>query len=244
MDNLIENLKNNLINNDVNIVFTGAGISVESGIKPFRGENGLWNKYDEKILDINYYYENPKKSWKLIKDIFYNDINKAKPNKAHKILSKLENKNLIDGIITQNIDNLHFDAGSKNVLEFHGNSRELICVNCKNLVEINKSILDTKKPICNKCKSLLKPNFTFFGESLDQKVYKKSIDLISKAETLLIIGTTGVVQPAANLPYLAYENGAKIIEINPKKSAYTDEIVDIFIKKKATKGLDLLEKLL
>ncbi|MBN2519655.1 MAG: NAD-dependent protein deacylase, partial [Bacteroidales bacterium] len=112
------------------VAFTGAGISVESGIPPFRGENGLWSKYDPVFLDINYFHQYPEKSWPLIKEIFYDFFGEAKPNAAHYALAEMEQKNLLHSLITQNIDNLHQIAGSKQVYEFHGNSRNLICQKC------------------------------------------------------------------------------------------------------------------
>src|SRR5665811_1498609 len=102
------------------IAFTGAGISVESGIPPFRGEHGLWNKYDPKVLDIEYYLENEEKCWFYIREIFYDFFAHAKPNKAHLVLAELEKMRLMKSVITQNIDNLHQEAGSKVVHEFHG----------------------------------------------------------------------------------------------------------------------------
>jgi len=112
--------------------FTGAGISVESGIPPFRGDGGIWGKYDPKILDLPYFLANPLDSWIVIKEIFYEFFGKAKPNNAHKMLAEMESLGWLKAIITQNIDNLHQEAGSKNVIEFHGNSKILVCTNCGN----------------------------------------------------------------------------------------------------------------
>ena len=109
-----------IINSKYTVLFTGAGVSVESGIPPFRGENGLWSKYDPTFLLTNYFEKHPEKSWKLIHEIFYDFFGRAKPNLAHYIIAELEKKGLIEVIITQNIDDLHQKAGSKNVLEFHG----------------------------------------------------------------------------------------------------------------------------
>jgi len=111
--------------------YTGAGISVESGIPPFRGEGGLWTKYDPTMLDIDHFLGNPVKGWEVIKEIFYDFFGKAKPNIAHLVLAEMENKGLVSRIITQNIDNLHQEAGSKQVYDFHGNSKKLICLECR-----------------------------------------------------------------------------------------------------------------
>jgi NAD-dependent deacetylase len=116
---------------DHTVVFTGAGISAESGIPTFRGEDGFWQKYDPKLLTLDYFYDNPEESWKVIGET-YKAIEKAKPNKAHKILAKLEKQSYINTIITQNIDGLHQKAKSKNVLQIHGSCRKLRCINCNN----------------------------------------------------------------------------------------------------------------
>ncbi|TFG64531.1 MAG: RNA polymerase subunit sigma, partial [Spirochaetales bacterium] len=102
--------------------FTGAGISVESGIPPFRGKNGLWNTYDPQVLEIGYFWRHPETCWKGIKEIFYDFFGKAEPNAAHHFLADLEKRGILKTLITQNIDDLHFRAGSRNVVEFHGNS--------------------------------------------------------------------------------------------------------------------------
>ena len=111
--------------------FTGAGISVESGIPTFRGENGLWNRFDPIFLDLDYFHQNPLTSWKLIKEIFYDFFGKAEPNLAHFALAKMEKMGFLNSIITQNIDDLHQKAGSKKVWEFHGTSKKLICEKCR-----------------------------------------------------------------------------------------------------------------
>jgi NAD-dependent deacetylase len=125
-----------------NIAFTGAGISVESGIPPFRGVNGLWSKYDPIVLDIDYFYSNPYEAWIKIKEIFYDFFGKAKPNAAHISIANLEKKGLIKSVITQNIDNLHQEAGSETVYEFHGNSQKLICTNCNKTFNVKSINLD------------------------------------------------------------------------------------------------------
>ena len=102
------------------VAFTGAGVSVESGIPPFTGRGGLWNTYDPKFIEIDFFYENPKRSWEEMKKIFFTCMDEAEPNKAHKVIAALEARGGFAGVITQNIDGLHQKAGSKNVQEFHG----------------------------------------------------------------------------------------------------------------------------
>lgn len=233
MNDNLQNAVELIVNSNYTLAYTGAGISVESGIPPFRGENGLWNKYDPNILELSYFYLRPDKSWKVIKEIFYDFFGEAKPNKAHTVLAELEQLGLIHAIVTQNIDNLHFDAGSKEVYEFHGNSRMLVCTGCnKKYVAAETNLSEI--PLCDSCHALLKPDFIFFGEQIPEVAYRKSIEAAKKADVVVIIGSTGEVYPAASIPRYAKENGAKIIEINPEKSLFTDSITDIFVKGKAT----------
>ena len=214
--------------------FTGAGISVESGIPPFRGENGLWNKFNPEFLDINYFHKNPEKSWKLIKQIFYDFFGKAKPNDAHKALCKLEQMGLLQSIITQNIDGLHYQGGSKEVYEFHGNSRNLVCVKCSEIHKAKSTDLDMLPPKCNLCGSLLKPDFIFFGEQIPEPAQSNSFAEINNADIFLLIGTTGEIMPASMIPFEAAKKGKTIIEINIEPSNYTNSITNIFLQGKAT----------
>jgi len=225
------------------VAFTGAGISVESGIPTFRGKDGLWSRYDPKVLDLQFFISNPQESWSVIREIFYDYMGEnAHPNYAHKFLAKLEEMGILKGVITQNIDNLHQDAGSKNVIEFHGTAKRLVCLGCKSYYDISEIDLNNLPPLCPKCSSLLKPDFIFFGEAIPPDAYAQSRLLIDNADLLIIIGTTGEVAPAS---YLPYENrDATVIEINIEESAYTPTITDIFLKDRATTATKQLAKLL
>ncbi len=223
--------------------FTGAGISAESGIPTFRGKEGIWNKYDPIILDIDYFKSNPEKAYPLIKEMFYEIIDKAQPNKAHKILGQWEREGILKAIITQNIDNLHQKAGNKNVIEFHGNTRDLVCMNCGEKFSVNSIDFEQNPVICPKCGGLLKPDFVFFGEPIPADAYKQSVFHTLASDVYLVIGTTGIIMPASLLPYEAKKNGAKIIEINTEPSEYTEKITDIFLQGKATEILDKLNNL-
>ncbi len=225
------------------VAFTGAGISVESGIPPFRGAEGLWSKYNPEFLDIDFFYRHPAESWKLIKEIFYDFFGKAKPNAAHYALAELEKANLLDAVITQNIDNLHQEAGSKTVYEFHGNSRRLICTECENSLPVQKTNLDVLPPRCPDCHGILKPDFIFFGEAIPEPANSLSFAEAEKADLFILIGTTGEIMPASMIPDLAKQSGAKIIEINIEPSAYTRRITDLFIREKATRAMsDILKE--
>ena len=130
------------------IAFCGAGISIESGIPTFRGEGGIWDQYDSSCLEISNYYKKPVESWKLIKEIFYDSFGKAEPNPAHFALAELEKMKILKAVITQNIDNLHHEAGSQTVYEFHGNSRTFVCTACNMEFEKTEINLNAKLPLC------------------------------------------------------------------------------------------------
>ncbi len=224
--------------------FTGAGISVESGIPPFRGKNGLWNKYDPIFLDIRYFQAKPLESWRLIKEIFYDFFGQAQPNAAHYALADLEKRGLLHAIITQNIDNLHQEAGSREVYEFHGTAQELSCIGCGRKTPASRVDLNLLPPFCPRCGEILKPDFIFFGEGIPEPAYSRSLHEAETADLFLLVGTTGEIMPASQIPVLAKQNGAKIIEINIAPSNYTAQISDIFIQEKATVAMTtLLDKL-
>jgi len=137
------------------VAFTGAGISVESGIPPFRGSEGLWSKYNPEVLDLNYFHRNPKASWIVIKEIFYDFFGKAKPNPGHFALARLEEMGLLKCVITQNIDNLHQAAGNTTIHEFHGNSQKMVCTNCGQHFGVEAIDLNILPPKCRNCNNIL-----------------------------------------------------------------------------------------
>lgn len=225
--------------------FTGAGISVESGIPPFRGDDGIWSKYDPAILELATYLERPETVWPVIRELFYNYFGDAKPNNAHKALASMERKGLLKGIITQNIDNLHQEAGNTEVIEFHGNSKTFICTeNTSHVVSVNEVDFEQSYPHCPKCGQLTKPSFIFFGEAIPTEAFIKSEKHAQKSDVMLVIGSTGEVVPASNIPWLAKRNGAAIIEVNLQPTTFTYNISDIILKGKAGEVLADLSQLL
>lgn len=215
------------------IAFTGAGISVESGIPPFRGEKGIWNKYDPKVLDIDFFYSQPHDSWPVIREIFYDFFGKAKPNNAHLVLGKLQQADYLKSIITQNIDNLHQEGGATVVREFHGNSKYIICTKCDCRVHVSEADLSNLPLKCEQCGALMKPDFIFFGEGIPQDAYQKSFTDARNADVVVVIGSTGEFMPAGIVPYEAKKNNAFIIEINTEPTNFTNSITDLFIEGKA-----------
>jgi len=223
--------------------FTGAGISVESGIPPFRGPGGLWSRYDPQTLELSYFHRHPKEAWPVIREIFYDHFQQAQPNEAHRVLARLEERGLLKVLITQNIDNLHYLAGSKKIVEFHGNSRQLLCTSCGKVVPADPKLLTDLPPRCG-CGGLLKPDFIFFGENIPAKALQESSQAVRRTDVMLVVGSTGEVYPAAGLPQEAAHHGAQIIEINPSPSNFTSTITRVFIQMKAAEALPLIEEAL
>ncbi len=241
-DDLIKKAATLIRESKYTTAFTGAGISVESGIPPFRGEEGLWSKYDPKMLEIDFFYRHPKESWKVIMEIFYEFFGKAKPNRAHKVLAELEKRGFLKCVITQNIDNLHQEAGNRVVYEFHGNPKKLVCTSCPAVFGFGELEINELPVKCPECGGLIKPDFIFFGEAIPQDAYFHSVKAAEKSQVMLVIGTTAEVMPAGQIPIMAKSNGATIIEINPEPSNLTDHITDIFLRGKASEVMDELLK--
>ena len=220
--------------------FTGAGISVESGIPPFRGPGGLWSKYDPYILDIGYFTSQPREAWIIIKELFFDFFIDIKPNAAHLALAEMEKMGKLDIVITQNIDNMHQEAGNTEVIEYHGNSRRLVCLSCGSYAQVTEEIFTELPPLCKICGGILKPDFVFFGEPIPPEAQKRSAEETRRADVWIVVGTTGEVYPAASLPGDAKRNGKYIVEVNTNPSEYTGDITDVFLQGKATEMLSLI----
>lgn len=210
------------------VALTGAGISAESGIPTFRSQGGLWEKYDPATYaSIEAFKKDPSKYWTL-REYFIRNYDKYQPNKAHYSLKELEDMGIVRYVITQNVDGLHKRAGSKNVIEVHGNIMEVYCLQCSKEYKV-PNIPEGIPPYCS-CGGVLKPNTVLFGEELSQDVFMKARYESMAYKVMLLVGTSAIVQPAASLPYLARQNGARIVEINIEES-FPD--ADYFIKEKA-----------
>jgi len=225
------------------MVLTGAGISVGSNIPTFRGENGLWSRYDPfEYGHIDTFRRDPAKTWVLLKEMMRSTIG-AKPNEAHISLARMESKGWVGPIVTQNVDGLHIMAGSRDVLEVHGNIRRLYCPSCGERKRVPEEHLDEFEPLCV-CGSYIRPDIVLFGEQLPFKEFRRALVLAEKGRSMLIIGTSGVVQPAASLPIQARMAGGIVIEINPAPSELTGSISNVFIQACATEGIDAFERAL
>ncbi len=226
------------------IALTGAGISVESGIPDFRSAGGLWEKYDPAIYaHIDSFRRDPEMIWEMLFEMISLTKN-VKPNPAHVALAALEKKNILKGVVTQNIDNLHQEAGSVNVIEFHGNAHHLECLSCQHEEEVGDPDFGGKPPRCPRCKEILKPKVVFFGEMIPQAALMESTMLAHSADAVLVVGTSAVVYPASGIPYIAKQNHARVIEMNLEHTGLTGSITDVFIQGKVGETLPKLLKLI
>lgn len=199
---------------------TGAGISVDSGIPPFRGENSLWERYDPEVyVSIEGFSRNPVKVWELYRDLG-EILLTAEPNAGHVALAELEKEKFINGIITQNIDGLHARAGSKKIVEYHGSSDRAICLDCNKTYMLDKDILKQDPPRCE-CGMVLKPDIVFYGEMIPQYAVLESAAMIADAGFILVVGTSGVTYPANQLPLQMKKRGGKVIEVNVEPTPLT-----------------------
>ena len=217
-----------IIKNSNNIVvFTGAGVSTESGLKDFRSKDGIYSmkyKYNpEEILSHHFFMNNPKEFFSFYKSTFKMD--NIKPNSFHYLLKKLEDKKKLKAIITQNIDNLHTLAGSKNVLELHGSIYRNYCMKCHKFYDYNYIFNNKDIPMCS-CGSIIKPDVVLYEEELDYETLNESINYIRSCDTLIIAGTSLTVYPASGL--VRYFNGKNLIIINKDTTSY-DNIASLVI---------------
>lgn len=211
-----------IIDESNNIVFFGgAGVSTESGIKDFRSKDGLYNlnyKYPpELILSSNFFYNNTEEFYKFYKDKL-NCLN-SEPNIIHNYLAKLEQKGKLKGIITQNIDGLHTKAGNKKVYELHGTIYNNHCIKCGKYYDAKYIFNSIGIPKC-KCGGIIKPDVTLYGEMLDESILNMSIHLISTCDTLIVAGTSLLVEPASSLIKLF--KGKNLVILNRSNTKYCD----------------------
>jgi NAD-dependent deacetylase len=231
MQELIERAAQALRTSCKTIALTGAGISAESGIPTFRDPGGLWDKYDpEEYATIDAFRQDPGKVWQMMRD--FTELKTAKPNPGHTALAQLEQMGFMGCIITQNIDNLHQDGGSQDVIEFHGNMRQVVCQSCEKLLPMSEILLNSLPPYCP-CGGVFKPNGVFFGEPIPTYALSRAYEESQQAEVMLVIGTSAVVYPAAAMPGVAKEAGAQVIEINPEHTDLTGPVSDFIIQDKA-----------
>lgn len=225
------------------IALTGAGISVESGIPAFRGAQGLWQKYDpSEYAHIEAFLRHPAKVWEMLRELDL-IMQKARPNPAHLVLAAWERENYLKAIITQNVDTLHQGAGSKNVIELHGNAFRLRCLKCDRIFVRDEIDITQSVPFCP-CGGLLKPDVVFFGENIPTEPFLEAKAAVNACDVMLVVGTSAEVAPANTFPWEAKKHGAKIIEININPTVLTEEVTDIFLEGRASEVLTQLAQLL
>lgn len=208
------------------VAFTGAGISTPSGIPDFRSlGTGLWEENDPMLVASASAFRNePKRFYNWLRPLLHT-AQQALPNAAHLALAGLENAGILKAVITQNIDELHQKAGARTVIELHGSMKRFYCPSCKNdeidSIEAIYSVLAESIPTCNRCGAIVRPDITLFEEALPALAWQLAESEISKADLLLVAGSSLEVYPASLLPREAVRNGCRIIIVN-----YTSTLID------------------
>ena len=207
---------------------TGAGISVESGIPPFRGPGGLWTQYGEPPMNgYQRFLENPQKAWEERlaptgpSQIMRDTIANAQPNPGHHAFVALEEMGILRCLITQNVDNLHWRAGSKNLAEIHGNSTLVRCIRCTARWPLTDISLEMLPPRCPRCEGILKIDTVAFGEPIPLDVLEQCQQEAARSDSMIVAGTSATVMPAARLPIEVLERGGTLIEVNLYESEMT-----------------------
>jgi NAD-dependent deacetylase len=233
LDELISKAAGDLMAATYVIALTGAGISVESGIPPFRGTGGIWEKIDPmEYAHIDAFMSDPVKVWDVLIRGMKDVVDQALPNGAHKGLARLEELGIIKTVITQNVDGLHQAAGSTDVIEFHGNFAWQSCLDCGRRRPTRTVEMDRLPPRCS-CGGILRPECVFFGEQIPSRHLNRSRLLAMQCDVMMVIGTSATVQPAATIPIISKQSGARVIEINTEPTPLTHSVSDYLIAGRA-----------
>ncbi len=226
--------------------FTGAGISAESGIATFRdSDDALWRKYDPSVIaDISNFRRDPTLYWEFFKEARYPMMSPAQPNAGHRALAALEECGRLRWLITQNIDGLHQAAGSQEVIELHGNTRRILCLDCgcqHTWGEVYQVVQDEPIPTCKACGGALKPDVVFFGEALPGLALAHAQRATERCDLMISIGSSLVVYPAALLPQHAKAQGARLIIVNMTPTPL-DGLADVVLRAPAGEVLPVLAR--
>lgn len=229
------------------VVFTGAGISTESGIPDFRSPGGLWDRYDPAEFTYQNYVANPKhreRYWQMGLEI-YPVITTAEPNAAHRAVAELERRGVVRAVITQNIDGLHQRAGSspERVIEIHGTALTIVCLSCGARTPREEAqrrvVAGEPDPACLDCGGVLKPATISFGQAMPERETALAFEHAERCDAFLVIGSSLVVYPAAYLPKRAVEAGARLVIVNLEATPY-DSIADVVLRGKAGESMSAL----
>jgi len=223
------------------VAFSGAGISTESGLTDFRSPGGIWDRY--RMVTYQEFcssHEARIAYWQMRRELIP-ELLKARPNKAHFALAELEKRGRLEAVITQNIDGLHQEAGSRDVIELHGTNRTASCLRCRRawpIVEIQRRLeqgdLD---PGCDACGGRIKPDTVSFGQAMPESALNRAFDLAGRCDLMLMIGSSLEVQPAASVPLIAQQNGARLIFINRTPTPY-DSLATVCFREPAGEVLE------
>ncbi len=210
------------------MALTGAGISVESGIPPFRGPGGLWTKYGEPPMNgYQIFLQNPKKAWEERLNpqgpskIIWETVGSAEPNAGHHAFAELEKMGILQCLITQNVDNLHKRAGSQKLVEIHGNYTLIRCIECNSRYPGSEVPLHNLPPQCPKCNGMLKSDTVSFGEPIPPDALDACYSETQLCDCFIVAGTSATVYPAASFPLAVRQKGGTLIEINLYESEIT-----------------------
>ena len=214
------------------VALTGAGVSAESGIPTFRGEGGLWTQYDPvKVASIDSFLADPRSYWQVSRERGRVAL-AARPNAGHVALAELEAAGRIVAVVTQNTDGLHQDSGSKRVIELHGSGRQVECLDCGRIEprsEVQARLEVEMPPLCPNCGGgLLKPTVVLFGEPLPVGAIQEAFELARSADVMLVVGSSLVVYPAADIPLVALRAGAQMIVVNAEPTPF-DGLAEVVI---------------
>jgi NAD-dependent deacetylase len=227
-DDAIRRAAQTLLSSRYVMALTGAGISVESGIPPFRGPAGLWTKYGEPPMNgYQIFLRDPKKAWeerlspKGPSKIIWETLGTAEPNPGHHALVELENMGILRCLITQNVDNLHRRAGSRNLVEIHGNYTLVRCIQCNSRFPAAEVPLRKLPPSCPQCEGILKSDTVSFGEPIPPDALEKCFSETQLCDCFLVAGTSATVYPAASFPLAVRDKGGPLIEVNLYESEIT-----------------------
>lgn len=212
---------------------------MESGIPAFRGAQGMWERFDPaEYATIGAFLRDPEKVWEMLSEMI-EVLKRASPNPAHHGLAELERMGILRSVITQNVDGLHQAAGSRKVIEYHGNPKELVCISCWKRYPSMEMIAHGIPPRCD-CGEILKPDIVFFGEPIPWGAQEDSEAEAKNCSVLIVAGTSAQVAPACGIPRIAKEHGAFVIEINPEETSLTRTVTDLHFRDSASTVLSAL----
>lgn len=235
---------NELTKSKSTVALTGAGVSTASGIPDFRGPDGLYSRISQRTFEVDFFFSHTEKYYEIAIEHVHTLADKE-PNITHRMLAELEKRQLLKAIITQNIDGLHQKAGSRKVIEFHGNVVSFRCTKCKKSFDhqtVDAKIRKNKVPYCD-CGSLIRPDIVFFGDPIPSDAITQSQSLATEADVFIAMGSSLVVNPAAALPLIAKNFGAKLFIVNKGQTALdriADYRYDICLEDFSSAVLDLL----